>query len=283
MKLKICLFTTLMAGLTVSSALADDQAAGTRHGLFNGLDSRSIYGQGYFPEPFLVDDSDLEAGEARLDWAHLEGKGSRSDEVKAEIEKSFGLLTLEIEVPYERDSGGGPVMDGVGNIDVGARYPLYQWVSSRVDSTFGVAGEVGIPTHSSVSKNGELVPKIFNDTKAGDFTLQSIGGYSVSLGPNDGNERILEYGLVLGYTIPKRHLLPGVEEVIPMMELTGESSMNSSSLGHTSLVGDAGVRFFCRAIGPVQPRLGLAFVFPMNNNARADVHWGLVTSLVFQY
>jgi len=282
MKLSCAVLLIVTAGLSTGFGAPDAPALSTRHGLFNGLDSQSIYGQGYFPEPFLVDDSDLEPGEARLDWAHREGKGSRSDEVKAEVEKSFGLLTLELEVPWERDNGGGMVMDGVGNIDVGARYPFFQWVSSKVDSTSGAAAEVGIPTHSSVSKNGELVPKIFNDTKIGNFTVQSIAGYSVTLGPAD-NERNLEYGFVFGYPLPHRQWLPGVEEVIPMLELTGETGLNKAASGHTSLTGDAGVRLLCRSIGQVQPRLGIAFVFPVNNHARADTHWGVVTSLVFQY
>ena len=283
MKLNLVFLMALGAGIFVVATRAADTVDASRYGLFNGLDDRSVYGQGYFPEPFLVDDSDLEPNEARLDWAHLEAKGARSDEVKAEVEKGFGLLTLELEVPYERDNEGGTVLDGVGNIDLGARYPFYQIVSARIDSTFGLAMEVGVPTHSSVSKNGELVPKVFNDTKAGDFTLQTIAGYSVSLGQGDGNARTLEYGFVLGYSIPKRQLLPGVEEVIPMAELTGETGLNRAASGHTSLVGDAGVRLLCRSIGRVQPRLGVAVVFPVNNNARDDVHWGIVTSLVFQY
>jgi hypothetical protein len=45
-----------------------DPSENTRYGLFGLLDHRSSYGQGVFPEPFLVDDSDLEVNEARLDW-----------------------------------------------------------------------------------------------------------------------------------------------------------------------------------------------------------------------
>jgi hypothetical protein len=46
-----------------------------------------------------------------------------------------------------------------------------------------VAVEVGIPVNSSVSKNTEAVPKIFNDPGLGDnFTLQSVVGYSTLFG-----------------------------------------------------------------------------------------------------
>ena len=53
-----------------SSVTESNGSASTRYGLFGWLDHRSGYGQGVFPEPFLVDDSDLETNEARLDWLH---------------------------------------------------------------------------------------------------------------------------------------------------------------------------------------------------------------------
>jgi len=93
-----------------------------------------------------------------------------------------------------------------------------------------------------------------------------------------------EYGFVFGYSIEHRQLpLPGVLEVSPMFELTGETQLNKADAGHTALLGDAGVRFFCKFIGSVQPRIGFAFIFPMNSAARDETHWGVVTSLVFQY
>ncbi len=144
----------------------------TRYGLFNLLDSRSAYGQGVFPEPFLVDDSDGEINEARLDWFHAEGPDQGSDVMTAEVEKGFGPLTLELEVPYEIDHsldidpdtglGTGTRMQGFANINPGARVPVYQYVSQNglIDNSIGVAIEVGIPTNSPVSKNTEVVPKI---------------------------------------------------------------------------------------------------------------------------
>jgi hypothetical protein len=130
--------------------------------------------------------SDLEVNEARLDWLHTRANDQHDDLAKAEVEKGFGLLTLELEVPFERDVAADTVSGGVGNISFGARYPVYQVVSGDgfVDSTFGAAVEIGMPVNSSVSKNIETVPKIFNDLRLGDhFTLQSIVGFSTrSLG-----------------------------------------------------------------------------------------------------
>src|SRR5215469_5546094 len=188
-----------LAGLTNEQAAATpaDSTNDTRHGLFNWLDSRSEYGQGVFPEPFLVDDSDLEPGEFRLDWLHTQADSSKNNLVKAEVEYGVGLMTLELEVPYEHDTASGETTEGLDNINLGARYPLYQFVSKSglVDSTFGAAIEVGIPTGSEVSKNAELVPKVFNDLKVGNFTFQSVLGHSTLFGPGDeGGLQTFEYG-----------------------------------------------------------------------------------------
>ena len=260
-----------------------------RYGLFDGLYHRSSYDQDFFPEPFLVDDSTLEDNEARLDWLHTEANAQHSDTVTAEVEKGFGQLTLEIEVPYERDAAAGDSAErGVGNIDLGARYPLYEFVAANgsFDTTFGAAVEVGVPVNSAVSQNTELVPKVFNDLRIGSqFTLQSVFGFSTLLGGGEeGGLQTFESGFVFGYTIQHKELpLPGVEQFIPMFELIGETPMNQGAAGRTSLVGNAGFRVNLKAIGPVQPRLGLGFVFPVNNEARADIDWGIVTSLVFEY
>jgi hypothetical protein len=260
----------------------------TRYGLFNWLDHRSSYGQGVYPEPFLVDDSDLEVNEARLDWLHTSGKDQHSDLVKAEVEKGFGLLTLELEIPYQRDVNAGTVSEGFANIDVGARSPIYQFVSGNglVDTTFGVGFEAGIPVNSSVSKNAEVVPKIFDDLKLGDhFTLQSVFGYSTLFGGGpDRTLQTFEYGFVFGYTIQHDELpLPGVLQLVPVLELSGETELNKADHGHNSLTGDLGFRANLKTIGGVQPRLGLAFVFPVDRGARDNTHWGVITSLVFEY
>jgi len=275
------------ASMTLPSSVATPPPS-TRYGLFDLLDHRSAYGEGVFPEPFLVDDSDLETNEARLDWLHTSGNDQRGDMVTAEVEKGFGLLTLELEVPYERDVSGGEVTRGFDNIDVGARHPIYQYVSDNgfVDSTFGVGIEVGIPVNSSLSQNTELVPKVFNDLKLGDhFTLQSVFGYSMLYGPGDeGGVNTFEYGFVFGYTFQHKELpLPGVMQFIPMLELSGETQLNKADHGNNSLIGDLGFRVNLKPIGGIQPRLGAAFVFPVDRGARDDLHWGVITSLVFEY
>lgn len=259
----------------------------TRYGLFHGLDHRSSYGQGVFPEPFLVDDSDLETGEFRLDWLHTATGSVHSDIIHPEIEYALGQMTLELEVPYERDAVAGQVTDGMANIDAGARYPFYQFVSPSglVDSTFGAGVELGIPTTSDVSHNTELVPKVFDDLKIGRFSLQAIFGDAMLFGPGeDGGLNTFEYGLVFGYDLPRQTLpLPGVEKLIPVVELSGETALNHDRAGQNSLIADAGLRVNLKAIGRIQPRPGIVFVFPVDNGARVETHWGVMTSLVFEF
>ena len=261
----------------------------SRYGLFDLLDHRSAYGEGVFPEPFLVDDSNLETDEARVDWFHTKGIIHQySDQVSAEVEKGFGPVTLELEVPFERHTSSGQTLEGIGNIDLGARCPIYQFVSGNglIDTTFGAAIEVGIPTNSSVSKNTELVPKIFNDLKIGKhFTVQTILGYSMLYGSgNDGGLQTFEYGFVFGYTITRQQLaLPGLMQLIPVFELSGETMLNKETPGHNNLVGDIGIRCDLKPIGPIQPKPGIVFVFPIDNGARETMHWGIIASLVFEY
>ena len=278
----------LSGSLPAQTPPGAEASADTHYGLFNWLDHRSAYGEGVFPEPFLVDDSDLEPNEARLDWLRTGGNNQAGDWVKAEVEHAFGLATFELEVPYERDRSDGEITQAFENVSLGARYPLQQFVSpgGLIDSTIGAALEVGIPVNSAFSRNTEVVPKIFDDLRVGPhFTLQSILGYSALLGDSgNGGLDTFEYGFVFGYSIPREILsLPGVLELIPVFELRGETQLNQDDPGNDSLLGNAALRLNLKAIGGIQPRLGLGFVFPLDQGARSDTHWGIFTSLVLQY
>jgi hypothetical protein len=289
----------VLIGLAIAaqSASADD-ATNTRYGPFGLLDSRSLYGSGVFPEPFTVDDSDGETNEFRLDWIHQQGKGMQSNFATAEFEKGFGLLTFEVEAHYEYDTSNifdaatGRVdherSQGFDNVDVAGRFPIYQYVSGDgfIDSTFGAALEVGIPTNSPLGKNAEIVPRVFDDLRIGNhFTLQGVLGYSFLRGSGDeGGNQSLEYGLVLGWTIQHDELpLPGVDQLIPVFELSGETLFNTHEAGTDNLTGNIAFRANLRAIGPLEPRLGVGYIFPIDQGARSDFHWGIVTSLVFEF
>src|SRR5690349_10769058 len=127
-------FIVLYLGMP-RDALADEPTSG-RYGPFNLLDHRSRYGDYWFPEPLRVDEVDVD-NEVRLDWQHDEGNGRVADEVRFELEKSFNLLTLELELPYSRETelrdfdagGGNDTAEGLGNIALAARHPIFQYVS----------------------------------------------------------------------------------------------------------------------------------------------------------
>jgi hypothetical protein len=259
------------------------------YGWNGALDHRSSYGSGLYPEPFLVDDTDLEVNEARLDYLHTGGPdNSHVDNIHAEVEKGFGNLTLELEGNLERDSVSGVGSTNFSNIDLGARYPVYQIVDPKGlwDTTFGVGAEVGVPTGSIISRNTEVVPKIFNDFRIDNFSLQSILGYSTLIGnsQDDGRQQNFEYGFVFGYTIQHDQIaIPGLVSLVPVLEIDGARQMNGDDHGDTNTVGDVGFRANLESIGPIQPRLGIAYVFPIDYGARQDQSWGIATSLVFEY
>lgn len=262
--------------------------ASTRYGFLELLDHRSIYGKGFFPEPFLVDDSEGESGELRLDWLHTSTMGAHADAFRTELEYGIGLLTLELEAHYERDIADGRRTSGIGSIDLGARHPIFQYASpgGLIDSTFGIGFELGIPMDSHLNKNYEFVPKLFNDVRIGShFSVQSLVGYSVlSGGEYEGGIQTLEYGFTFGYQITRKELpIPGVRSLIPVFEIRGSKQLNQAEAGVNSVLANAAVRFNLASIGPVQPRLGVGFVFPLNVEARADVHSGVFTSLIFDF
>jgi hypothetical protein len=272
-----------------SSAAVTNAAGATasRYGLFDGLDHRSAYTQEVFPEPFLVDDMALEDNELQFTWLHTKGR-DQSDLGTVELQKGIGLLTLELTVPYQRDVSPDRTAQGVGNIELGARYPLYQAVSDDrlVDATFGVSMQGGIPTDSSVSRNAEVEPEIFNCLKLGDhFTVQTVLGYSTLYGGGDnGGEQSFEYGFSLGYAIPHRQLpLPGVQQFIPIFEIAAERGLNQDEAGQDNVLADIGFRAQLKPIGEVQPGLGFSYVFPLDNGAREELHWGFVVSLIFDF
>jgi hypothetical protein len=179
-------------------------------------------------------------------------------------------------------------MSAFDNVNLGVRHPVYQFVSSDefFDTTFGVGLEVGIPTNSPLSRNAEIVPKIFNDTRIGDhFTAQTILGYSYLLGSKpDGGTQTFEYGFLFGWAFQHRELpLPDVEQFIPILELSGNTLANTHAGGFNSLVGNAAFRVNLKAIGPFQPRLGVGYVFPIDKGARDEMRWGVYTSIVFDF
>ena len=280
---------SLSSGILRGSSIDADS---TRYGAFHWLDSRSTYGTSWFPEPFRVDESDID-NELRLDYQHNQGHGTVDRGLKAEVEKSFGVATIELEVPYDISTtatGGGrhSQTQGFGSLNVGVRTPFWQYVSPNgvFDTTFGAALEVGFPTNSPVSKNAEIVPKLFNDTRLGDhFSVQTICGISYLLGSQpDGGKRTFEYGMVFGYAIEHDQLpLPVVQRLIPETEFVGESGLDRAGANTSHISMTLGVRANLNAVGPFQPRLGAGYILPVDKGSRNELTQGVIVSLVFEY
>ena len=286
--------------LTATAARAvtqDDSAADKHYGWFGLLDNRSQYGKFWFPEPFRIDETDVD-NEVRFDWVHQAGHGKVTNDSHVEFEKSFGVTTFELEIPYQSetvtttDSLTGVTSKehtrGVGNIEISVRRPIHQFVSRDgfFDNTVGVGLELGLPTYSPVSQNTEGVVKVFDSLRLGEhFSLQTIGGFSLLMGPGDaGGTQTFEYGVVAGYNIARKDLaLPHVEELIPILELKGETGLKGENAGQNNLTGTVGLRANFNALGPLQPRVGIGYIFPIDRAARNDFKWGIVSSIVFEY
>jgi hypothetical protein len=279
----------------VFAAEPEPAASSTRY-MAGLLDHRSRYGQFWFPEPLRGPEMDVDR-ELRIDWFHGEKKGFQQDEVTAEVEYNIGLLTLEVEAGYERGSESAfdaalgrtirSTEDGAGAIEFSARHPIYQYVSQDgfFDYTLVAALEVAAPSGSKISKDSEIVPQLFQLMRFGEhFSLQTSVGYSVVIGPEEGGATALEYSVILGYNLEHDELpLPGVLRTIPIFELNGDWGLSREEIGHNTLFGTAGVRLNFNSIGAAQPRIGIGYVFPIDQGARDELRWGVVTSLVFEF
>src|SRR6266566_2233464 len=205
--------TKLWAADHPTSELPDErerEAALHRRTLFGGpIDQRSEFGQAWFPETLRAPEMDLEFSEVRLDWFHAEKIGRRADEVKIELEKAFGSLTLEVEVPWVRKDEGNRVDEGVETVEVGLRYPLFQYVSSdaKIDYTAVGVFEFALPTGNALNKDSEISPRLYNLLRVGEhFALQASIGWAKLIGPENGGADAIEYGLSLGWVMPQREL-----------------------------------------------------------------------------
>jgi hypothetical protein len=267
------------------------QPGETQFGLFGLLDKRSKYYSDFFPEPFRVEDTTLD-NEMRLDWQHNEGRVPSSNQFIAEVQKAVGIVTFEVQGTYIIDRGGpdaGNVLKDVGdfgNIELGARVPVYQVVSGDFDNSVGVNFELGVPTNSRLSKNTEITPGVFDDLRIGDhITMQSLFSLSSLLGsePDEARESF-EYGLAFGYSVEdEQFALPHVERIVPLFELVGETGLSGHDSGHNALTATAGVRVELKPIWGLQPQLGVGYIFPIDQGGREQLRWGMFTSVVFDF
>lgn len=270
---------------TTNSVLATD---GVHYGLFDLLDHRSAYSKDAFPEPFIVNDMALEDTEFEFNWGHSHGRGRHSDTESVEFQKGIGLLTLEVELPYQQFVTPHSRVDGAGPMELGLRYPLLQYVSPHqmFDNTFGVAFESEIPIQLRVDPNAEVEPELFWCLRLGRrLTAQTVLGYDMTLGPGDnGGERADDLSTSLAYDIHHSELpIPYVQEFYPMVEFSDELGLNKDERGQHNFQGAAGFRAKFIPIGEMTSSFGVAYVFPLDEAARKEVHSGFILSVIFDF
>jgi hypothetical protein len=283
---------------SVLLADSDDTATPWTAGkeLFGTLNYRSKYYTDWFPEPFRVEDTAIDS-ELRFDWEHDEAKGSRANTATAEIQKSWGIFTFELQAPYTAtsaaiaaDSGDQAVSrssSGFSNVELGGRLPLYQYVSKSglLDNTVGLNLEVGIPTNSVVSKNAQVAPGLFDDLAIGNrFSVQTLFTFSHTFGTVPAGRTSFQYGLAFGYAIEDEAFrIPRVERLIPSVELVGNTVLDGRTAGANALTGTAGLRAEFKSMGLFQPSFGVGYIFPIDRGGRNELRWGLIASLSLEF
>jgi hypothetical protein len=275
------------------------EAAKERTTLFGQpLNSKSRYGLAWFPETLRAPEMDIEYSEMRLDYFHSEGDSRRTNEVRAEFEQSFGSLTLELELPYlweqtsseEADGSGDhaePVTkDGFSRIEMGARYPLFQYVSPGGDIDYTCVGafELALPGSSHFGRDTEISPRVYQLLRVGDHaSVQTSIAYAVLVGPENGGGTAMEYGFTFGYSFAHDEMpIPGVVMFTPIFELVGENVLSGDERGANPLFGVAGVRFYTEPVWFFQPRIGIGYEFPLNHHAQDELDWGVLLSCNFE-
>ena len=273
---------------TPASLATPNGLVGTRFGPLGLFDSRSQYGTGFFPEPFLVDEGDLDR-EFVISSIHQEGAGSLSTSATVEVEWSFKMLTVEVEAPYEHDITYDPTgrtnAEGMGSPELSFRHPIWQFVSPNetVDNTLVVSCETAFQVNSEESQSTEIVPGLFDLLRIGDhFGFQANLGLSTLYGGADNHNETVEYSGDFSWVIDDTEMsLPReILGIVPIVELAGERHVNHGDFSD-NLTGVAGVRFNLANIGRALPRFGVGYIFPIDKQAREDFHWGVTVSLVF--
>jgi len=263
---------------------------------FGLLDNRSSYGKDFFPDPFIGPEFDSEQ-QVELDYLHGAKAGAREDEVDAGIQWNVvGQLTLAGE--FGRDSqhepgiGNGPEGDlaeredgtGFENADLAAYHPIFQYVSAdgQFDYTAVVRFDVGIPTRTRVSgKDVQLTPYLGQLLRVGDHvSIEAWTGSQFTIAPRQTDQFV--YGASVGYRISHEQLpLPLTEQVTPLFELDGQTPWSGN--GQDALFGVTGLNIQFKSLGKMQPGVELGYQFPIDQGAREQLHWGVVTEFLLEF
>ena len=271
--------------------------AGTSSRYFLGLlDHRSLYGGDFFHDPIIGPELDSER-QLELDYTHGENHGSQDDEVDAGFEWNVvGQLSVAGEIGWDWEhqasaEGGDDGQDdspgranGFENVDLAAYHPIFQFVSSDnlIDYTAVIRLDVDIPTRTAVSGNdAQLTPYLGHLLRIGDHvSLEAWTGPQITIAPRQTNQLI--YGASLGYELPHQQLpLPLTDKLTPIFELDGQTPFSSN--GQDALFGVAGFEIDFHSADDPQPQLEIGYQFPMDEGARNQLRWGIITELILDF
>jgi len=295
-KLGIVIIVLGVVGHSAASTGADDdrdeptENATSPQGryFFGLLDSRSSFGKDFFPDPFVGPDFDAET-QLELDYFHAQSPNLRNDEVDGGFQWNvLGQLTVAAEFGWDRESDGqADDPSGFENVDLAIYHPLFQYVSTDGFFDYTAAGrlDVAIPTRTAVSGTDvELMPYLGQLLRVGaHLSIQAWTGTKLTLGPDATSDDTFVYGVLLGWRIRHGEMpVPLTDNVTPLLELDGQSPFSAAG-GQDALSGVAGVNFNFKSIGPAQPALSIGWQFPLDQGARDQFRWGIVTEIFLQF
>jgi len=263
---------------------------------FDLLDHRSSYGDDFFPDPFIGPEFDSER-QIELDYLHGEKRGVRDDEVDAGFQWNvLGQTTIAGEFGWDSEhevnlhTGSGRNGDeshnssGLENVDLAVYHPLFQYVSKGgvFDYTAAARLDLGIPTRTPVSGTDlQLTPFLGHMLRIGEHvSLEAWTGVQFTIAPHQTDQLI--YGMSLGYQLFHEQLpVPFTEKLTPIFEIDGQSPL--SSRGQDALFGVAGVDVNFSSLGVMDPHLELGYQFPLDEGARDELQWGVITELFIEF
>jgi hypothetical protein len=263
---------------------------------FGLLDHRSMYGRDFFPDSFLGPEFDAER-QIDFNYLHGERRGMRDDELDGGFQWNVaGELTISAEagwdsqrsalIPQAGDGASEDTRGGTGaeNVDLAVYHPIFQLVSDNgfLDYTAAARLDFGIPTRSHASGTDlQLAPYLGQLLRVGDhISLQAWTGSQITIAHDQANQFI--YGLAAGYAIDHDDLpVPFVEKITPLLECDGQSPLKSGS--QDVLFGVAGVNLSFNAIGEAQPQLQIGYQFPLDQGARDQDQWAILTQIFLEF
>lgn len=231
-----------------------------------------------------------------MDYLHGEKHGLVNDEVDAGFQWNVvGQLMVVGEFGWDSqhaalirggavdDDGAEGNLSGFENVDLAIYHPIFQWVAEddSFDYTACLRLDFGIPTRTRASSRDlQLTPYLGQLLRLGrHISIEAWTGGAFSLAPHQRDPFI--YGVSVGYEIIQEQLpLPLMEKLTPIVELGGQTPF--SSRGQDVLFGFSGFDFHFRSVGALDPHIEVGYQFPLDQGARDQLRWGIVTQLFLE-